>query len=231
MLSWLVATITHLGYLGIFGLMFLESIILPLPSELIMPLSGFVSARGGLALPGVFAAGFAGELVGALPWYFLGRSLGEGRVHGWLSRHGQWLLLRRTEIDRARRWFSGRRALAVLLARLAPGVHPLIGVPAGAARMGFTRFLFLSAIGVALWVGGLAWAGYLLGRNFQVIGEYLKPIGLGLGALALLGVAWFLVHRYRRAHAGSRPAHPDDRRADARNRHPHANPGRPQDAR
>ncbi len=198
MLPWLVATIAHLGYFGILMLMFLESIILPLPSELIMPLSGFVAARGALGMPGVLAAGFAGELAGALPWYFLGRSLGEGHVHEWLSRHGSWLLLRRRELDRARRWFAGRRGVAVLLARLAPGVHPLIGVPAGAARMRFGRFLYLSAIGVALWVGVLAWAGFLLGRHYQLIAEYLKPIGYTLGAIVLLGIGWFLFRRYRR---------------------------------
>ena len=217
MLPWLVATIAHLGYLGILALMFLESIILPLPSELIMPLSGFVAARGELALPGVLASGFAGELVGALPWYFLGRSLGEGRVRDWLDRHGRCLLLRQREIERARRWFEGRHGLAVLLARLAPGVHSLIGVPAGAVRMRFARFLYLSAIGVALWVGGLAWAGYLLGRHYRMIARYLKPIGLTLGALVLLGIAWFLVHRCRHARA-----------ANGRTR---ANPGRSHNAR
>ncbi len=197
MLPWLVATIAHLGYLGILLLMFLESIILPLPSELIMPLSGVVAARGALGMPGVLVAGFAGELVEALPWYFLGRSLGEGHVHEWLSRHGRWLLFRRRELERARRWFAGRHGLAVLLARLAPGVHPLIGVPAGAARMRFARFFSLSAIGVALWVVGLAWTGYLLGRHYRAITQYLKPIGFTLGALVLLAIGWFVVRRRR----------------------------------
>ncbi len=199
MLHWLGATISHLGYAGIAVLMFLESIILPLPSEIIMPLSGFVAARGRLGLPGVLLAGFAGELVGALPWYFLGRSLGNGHVRDWLSEHGRWLLLRRKELERARRWFAGRRGLSVLLARLAPGVHPLIGVPAGAARMDFPRFLYLSALGIALWVGGLAWAGYLLGAHYRELEEYIRPIGIGLGALVLLGIAWFVVRRLRNA--------------------------------
>ena len=197
MVHWLVATIGHLGYVGIGLLMFFENIILPLPSELIMPLAGFVAARGRLELWGVVAAGFAGELAGAFPWYFLGRSLGRGRVHDWLDRHGKWVLLRKKELDRARRWFEGKGRFAVLLGRLAPGVHSLIGLPAGVARMGILAFLAYSAAGIALWVGGLAWGGYLLGGHFPVLGRLLRPAGyVGAGVVLSVG-GWWLVRRRR----------------------------------
>ncbi len=199
MLHWLVSAITHLGYAGIVGLMFLENIILPLPAELIMPLSGFVAARGGLQLAGVLLAGFTGELAGALPWYLLGRSLGEGRARDWLKVHGRWLLLRPSELDRAQRWFEGRGRLAVLLGRLAPGIHPLIGVPAGVARMAPLPFLGFSAAGVALWVGGLGWAGYLMGAHYREVSHWLRPVGIACLLLIVAATAWFVIRRRRRA--------------------------------
>ncbi|HEX9107450.1 MAG TPA: DedA family protein [Longimicrobiales bacterium] len=199
MSHWLVSTIGHLGYLGIGLLMFLENIILPLPSELIMPLSGFVASRGRLDVGGVLVAGFVGELVGAYPWYFLGRSMGRGRVRDWLDQHGKWLLLRRKELDRAQQWFEGKGRFAVLLGRLVPGVHSLIGVPAGVARMGLVPFTLYSAVGVAVWVGGLGWAGFLLGGHFKALARFLKPAGYAAGGLLLLALVWWLVRRRRRA--------------------------------
>lgn len=198
MLDWLVSAISHLGYAGILALMFLENIILPLPSELIMPLAGFVAARGGLELTGVLLAGFAGELAGALPWYFLGRSLGEGRARDWLRAHGRWLLLRPSELERARRWFERQGRLAVLLARLAPGVHPLIGLPAGVARMSLLPFLAFSAAGIALWVGGLGCAGYALGVRYREVSSWLRPIAIASLVLLAGGVTWAAVRRRRR---------------------------------
>ncbi len=195
----LVATIGRLGYLGIGILMFLENIILPLPSELIMPLGGFVASRGRLELAGVLVAGFAGELLGALPWYFLGRSMGRGRVRDWLHRHGKWLLLRRQEMDRAQRWFEGKGRLAVLLGRIAPGVHSIVGVPAGVARMGMVPFVVYSAVGIAIWVGGLGYAGYLLGGHYRQLAKSLKPAGYVGAGLLVVGLAWWLVRRWRRS--------------------------------
>ncbi len=197
MLHWVISAIAHLGYAGVLALMFLENIILPLPAELIMPLSGFVAARGGLALAGVLLAGFAGELAGALPWYFLGRSLGEGRAREWLRAHGRWLLLRPKELERAHRWFEGRGRLTVLLARLAPGVHPLIGVPAGVARMALLPFLVFSAAGIALWVGGLGMAGYALGAHYGKVGTWLRPVTLASLLLLLGGGTWLVLRRRR----------------------------------
>ncbi len=200
MSHWLVSTIGHLGYVGIGILMFLENIILPLPSELIMPLSGFVASRGRLGLGGVLLAGFAGELLGAFPWYYLGRSMGRGRVRDWLNRHGKWLLLRRQEMDRAQRWFEGKGRFAVFLGRLAPGVHSLIGLPAGMARMPFVPFLLYSALGVAAWVGGLALGGYLLGGHFRQLAGILRPAGYLGGALVVVGLGWWLLRRWRMSH-------------------------------
>ncbi len=195
MTHWLVATIGHLGYLGIGILMFLENIILPLPSELIMPLSGFVASRGRLDFGGVLAAGFIGEFVGAFPWYFLGRSMGRGHLRDWLDRHGKWLLLRRKERERAREWFEGKGRFAVLLGRLAPGVHSLIGLPAGVARMGLLPFMAYSAVGVAAWVAGLGWAGFLLGGHYRVLAKFLKPAAYVAGVLVLAALVWWVVRR------------------------------------
>lgn len=119
MFEWIVDTIAETGYLGIVMLMFLENLFPPIPSELIMPLAGFNAARGHLNGVGVVAAGVLGSLLGAVPWYYLGRLLGKERLSRWAERWGRWLTVSSEDIEGAARWFNRHGAKAVLLGRLA----------------------------------------------------------------------------------------------------------------
>jgi membrane protein DedA with SNARE-associated domain len=163
------------GYAGLVFLMFLENVFPPIPSELIMPLAGYMATSGKLALPGVVIAGTAGSVLGALPLYYLARRYGARRLEDFADRHGRWLTLSREDLQRARHWFDRHGGAAVFFCRLVPGLRSLISLPAGVQRMHFGLFLLWTTLGSALWSGILAGLGYVLGRNFKVVEQWLDP--------------------------------------------------------
>jgi membrane protein DedA with SNARE-associated domain len=198
MASWIIAFISSTGYWGILLLMLVENVFPPIPSELIMPLAGFMVAQDKLTFLGATLAGMAGSVIGALPFYYAGNKLGEERVKRFADRHGRWLTVSGQDIERASRWFDRHGGAAVFLCRLIPGVRSLISVPAGIARMNFVKFLFYTSIGTALWAGLLAYVGYVLGSNFTKVGEYLDPVSwIVFGAIAVLYVARVFMRKGR----------------------------------
>ncbi len=191
MLDWSANTIADMGYLGITLLMFLENIFPPIPSEIVMPLAGFVAARGDLNLAGVTIAGMLGSVLGALPWYFASRLLGEKRLKAWADRHGRWLTVTSSELDKALDWFLQHGGKMVFFGRLVPTIRSLISVPAGFTCMRLPRFLIYSIAGTLLWSGLLAWAGYLLQSHYYKVADYLGPISTAI----LVGIV--LIYFYR----------------------------------
>ncbi len=131
MFDWLTGWINETGYVGIAGLMFLENLFPPIPSELIMPLSGYAASHGKLTMPGIVAAGSLGSLAGALFWYGVGRWLGGARIRAFAARHGAWLTMSPDDVDKANRWFCRHGGIAVFIGRLVPAVRTFISVPAG----------------------------------------------------------------------------------------------------
>jgi membrane protein DedA with SNARE-associated domain len=187
MFEWITRLVSDGGYLGVAGLMLLENLFPPIPSELIMPLAGFVAARGELQIALVVLAGTLGSIAGTLPWYYAGRWLGRDRLRRLAARHGRWLTVSPEEFDRASAWFDRHGGLAVLIGRLVPGVRTLISVPAGIAGMGLGRFLLLSAIGSLAWTAALTLAGYALEDHYAVVADYVDPASKAvLGAVVLL---------------------------------------------
>jgi len=171
-----------LGPFGIALLMFLENLFPPIPSELIMPLAGYRSAQGDMHLGVVVAAGSAGALLGALPWYYAGRLLGRARLKRFAGRYGRWLTLNPADIDRTARWFRRRGGTGVLVGRLIPTIRTLISVPAGMARMNLAIFLAFSAVGTVLWTAFLAGAGFYLGQSYEVVADYVDPVSTAVFA-------------------------------------------------
>ncbi|HEX2100556.1 MAG TPA: DedA family protein, partial [Candidatus Synoicihabitans sp.] len=141
MTDWITSIVERFSYGGVVFLMFLENVFPPIPSELIMPLAGFVSAEGRLSFWGVIIAGTAGSVLGALPLYGLGHSAGEKRLRSWLERRGHWVGVSSDDLTKAIDWFDRRGGLTVLFCRLIPGVRSLISIPAGLAHMNFVVFL------------------------------------------------------------------------------------------
>jgi membrane protein DedA with SNARE-associated domain len=192
MFEWITHVVERLGYAGVGALTFLENLFPPIPSEVVIPLAGFVAAQGGLGLAGVVAAGTAGSVAGAWFWYEIGRRMGEQRLRAWVNRFGRWLTLSASDVDRAQRWFQRHGHAAVFIGRLVPGVRTFVSLPAGFSGMPLWPFLIYSALGTVMWTAALAWAGVLLQANFRLVGDYLDLATYVL--LAALGA--LLVWRY-----------------------------------
>lgn len=186
MLNWITHLMNSMGYAAIVGLMFLENVFPPIPSELIMPLAGFTAAKGKLSLLGVIVAGTLGSVLGALPLYYLGKIVGQERLVAWADKHGKWLALSGRDISKSKDWFDKHGHKAVLVCRLVPGVRSLISIPAGIAEMPLPQFLIYSALGAGLWTAILAFAGFKLGENYARVEKYLGPAAyVVLGAIAV----------------------------------------------
>ena len=194
MFDWITTVVARLGYVGVAALTFLENLFPPIPSELIIPLAGFVAAKGELRLWLVIVTGSIGSLAGAAVWYAIGRRIGETRLRAWVSRHGKWVTLSVMDVERSQRWFERHGAWAVFLGRLIPGVRTFVSLPAGFSAMPLLPFLLYSALGTAMWTAALACAGVVLQSNFTAVGEYMNVATNGL--LGLLVVT--LVVRYVR---------------------------------
>lgn len=200
MFDWITSVIGRLGYVGVAALTFLENLFPPIPSELVIPLAGFVAARGELSVGFVIVTGTVGSLAGATVWYFVGRRIGEHRLRAWVIRHGKWLTLSPKDVDRAQIWFQRHGNAAVFLGRLMPGVRTFVSLPAGFSAMPLAPFLIYSALGTILWTAALAYAGVLLQANFTMVGDYINiATNLLLGVLAIL-----LARRYVRCWKESR---------------------------
>jgi membrane protein DedA with SNARE-associated domain/uncharacterized membrane protein YkvA (DUF1232 family) len=184
--DWITGIVSTSGYLGIALLMLGENLFPPIPSELIMPLAGFVAATGQLNPILVVLAGTLGSVLGALPWYYAGKWLGEERMCALAARHGRWLTLDDKDLGKAIRWFERHGRMAVLLGRLMPTVRTLISLPAGMARMPLAAFLLYSCIGSLLWTAALAAAGFLLESEYTLVVDHLdlaSKIIIGLIAI------------------------------------------------
>ena len=185
------------GAWGVGVLMFIENVFPPIPSELIMPLGGYLAATGRLSFWLVVTLGSIGSLLGAVLWYAIGHRLGQERLKRWAGRRGAWVAMTPEDIDRASAWFDRHGATSVLMCRMIPFVRTVISVPAGIAGMPLLRFTIYSAAGTFLWTLALAWAGRLLGSQFPQVGEVI-----GWLSWAVIGAAtaWYLrrvakVHR------------------------------------
>ena len=191
-----------LGYTAIFAAMFLENLFPPIPSELIMPLGGFYVQQGQLALVPVVVAGLLGTVLGALPWYGIGRLINEERIEHWLSRHGRWIGISPDELARSRRWFSRYGTALVFWGRLVPGIRTLISVPAGIELMPLTPFLLWTTAGSLIWTLLLTVAGMVLGEGYNNVELWIDPLSkvvkVGLVIAVLAGGIWLGLRMWRR---------------------------------
>lgn len=176
MFDWITHLIDRAGYFGIALMMFLENLFPPIPSWLVMPLAGFEASSGRYSPLFVILAGTAGSTLGATAWYFVGRLVGIDRLKAFAARHGHWLTLTPTQVDRADRWFDRHGPAAVMLARVVPIVRILISVPAGVFAMDLRLFILFTAVGDAAWSTLLTAAGYLLRARYEEVSAYLGPI-------------------------------------------------------
>ncbi len=200
--------IEALGYLGVAFLVALESVFPPIPSEVVLPLAGFVAGRGDASVPGMIVAATVGSTIGAWILYGLSAAIGPIRLHGFVDRHGRWFRYDTDDLKRAEDWFDRRSDAAVLIGRCIPLIRSLISVPAGFRHMPFVRFTALTAAGSLLWNAALVGAGAVLGDRWEQVGDVvgLLQTAVIIGGVGLLAVlAWKRVVRPRLAAAGNLP--------------------------
>jgi membrane protein DedA with SNARE-associated domain len=173
--------------------MLFETMFPPMPSEVILPLSGYQAWRGTLSLPGVVAFATLGSMAGNFLWYQIARSIGEERLHGFIDRHGRWLTMDWEEVERVQRLFDRHGSGIVFAARILPAVRTFVSIPAGIARMNLAKYLLWSSAGTALWSWGLAAIGFGLGRRFGITAELIGPVTAG--AVALLAI-WYIWRQF-----------------------------------
>lgn len=199
MTEWITSTMESLGYLGIALLMFLENLFPPIPSELIMPLAGFTIAKGNMEFVPAILAGVVGTVLGAFPWYYIGKLVSEERLEHLADKYGKWITVTSKDIGKANQWFNRHGIKAVFFGRLVPGVRTLISLPAGINNMLLVPFILYSTIGTTLWVVFLTTTGYLLGDNYELVDEYLGPISkIVLLSLIIWFIMWIVRKRNRR---------------------------------
>ena len=157
-----------------FGL--LESVCPPIPSELIMPAAGFAAAMGKMNLVLVIIAGTLGSVLGALPLYYLGTVFDEKRLFSLAEKYGKYVLIKPSDVTNAQDWFHKYGKTVIFFGRMIPAIRSLISIPAGMARMPMLPFLVLTAIGSAIWTTILAYAGYILGANYEQVEAFIEPI-------------------------------------------------------
>lgn len=185
-----------LGYAAITLLMLLENVVPPIPSELVMPLAGFLVQQGKLQLVPVLLSGLIGTVLGAWFWYGIGRLINEERLEHWLRLHGRWFGLRAEDLARSRRWFNRHGAAVVFWGRVIPGVRTFVSLPAGIEMMQQSRFLAWTTAGSLLWIVMLTIAGQALGEGYHRVGYWIGQAGhvlvpglIGTALIVLLGIA------------------------------------------
>jgi membrane protein DedA with SNARE-associated domain len=194
-----INTINSLGYVGIAVLMALENILPPIPSEVIMPLAGFAVTQGKLKFIYVVISGTIGSVLGATPWYFLGKTWGLQRTKKIANSYGKWLAISGEDVDKAYNWFARRGYIATAIGRLVPGIRTYISIPAGIAKMALFPFLIYSTIGSVIWVSFLTFAGYILGENYEKISIYLKPFSSLVLIVIIALIIYFIIKRKTQA--------------------------------
>ena len=183
-----IACISKFGYSGILLTMAIESACIPLPSEIIMPFSGYLVTTGQFTMLGVTLAGAVGNVVGSVVAYYAG--VWGGRP--FVERYGRYVLVSHRDLDIADRWFLKYGEAAVFFSRMLPVVRTFISLPAGVARMNFTRFVCFTFLGALPWCYLLAYVGLKMGEHWEDLREYFHQFDLVIGLLLVAGLAWFV---------------------------------------
>ncbi len=191
--QFIISVISYAGYPGVALLMAIESACIPLPSEVIMPFSGFLVYTGRFNLLGVAVAGAIGCNLGSMVAYFVGAWGGRPLI----QKYGRYVLISRHDLELADRWFARYGDWTVFFARLLPMIRTFIAFPAGVSRMNFVRFNIYTFLGSLPWCYVLAYAGVKLGAHWTILREYFHRFDALLAVAFFLAVVCFVWKRWR----------------------------------
>ncbi len=198
--GFIVATISALGYAGVVLLMAIESACIPLPSEIIMPFSGYLIYTGRFNLWGVGLAGALGCVLGSIVAYYIGMYGGRPLI----EKYGRYILVSPHDLDLADRWFHKYGEVIVFASRLLPVVRTFIAFPAGVARMKMSRFIIYTFLGSLPWCLGLAYVGQLLGEQWDkndALKTWFHRFDFVIGLLLVAGAVWWVWRHVKHARA------------------------------
>jgi membrane protein DedA with SNARE-associated domain len=183
--------IENLGYWGVFIGMTIESACIPLPSEVIMPLAGYVAYEGKMSLIGITIVGAVGNLLGSWIAYFVG--LKGGRP--FLEKYGKYVLISHRKLEMSHDWFDRYGHEAVLISRVLPVIRTFISLPAGIAEMDFKKFTLYTLLGSIPWCFALGYIGYILGPNWNTIEKYFRYMDI-IVVIGVIFVVAYLIYEY-----------------------------------
>lgn len=192
---WVISIIDLLGYAGVFFLMLVESCGILMPSEVIMPFSGFLVADGAMNFWAVVLLGALGNLGGSLLAYWIGWKGGRPLI----EKYGKYILLSRHDLDLADKWFVKYGSATTFFGRVLPIVRTFISFPAGIAKMNLRKFSVFTFLGAFLWCIPLTYAGVKMGENWEKIRETLHNFDLTIGVLLAIFLAWYIWRHIKHA--------------------------------
>ncbi len=185
--NFVIQTISNSGYVGIFFLMVAESALIPIPSEIIMPFSGYLVSTGKFNVVAVIIAGSIGNLVGSLIAYFIGAYLGRGFV----IRYGKYVLLKKSHLEIAESYFEKYGNKATFISRLLPAIRTYVSLPAGVAKMNLKKFAAYTLIGSIIWNSALTYIGVMLGEEWNSIRKYSSYFDIIVIIAVIAGIIWY----------------------------------------
>ena len=189
---YIIKLIESTSYAGIFVLMTAESALIPIPSEVTMPFSGFLASSGKLSIPLIILVGTIANLAGSYIAYYIGYFIEEAILINLIKKHGKFVLLSEHEYERATKWFAKYGYKIIFISRLLPGVRTVISLPAGVFRMDIKKFTLYTLLGCFIWSTFLTYVGYILGENWQALGSYFRKFEISIGVLLIIAIVWYL---------------------------------------
>lgn len=197
--DWLLQTIGALGYPGIFLLMAMESSIIPIPSELVMPPAGYLAQQGQMNMGLAILCGTAGSLVGAYANYYAAHYLGRPLV----LKYGKYVFITEEKFAKVECFFLKHGEISTFIGRLLPVVRHLISLPAGLSGMNHLRFSLYTLLGAGIWCTVLTVIGYVIGSNQELIMKYSHQAVLGVVVLSAVIIAVYVRWQRRNASCGA----------------------------
>lgn len=186
---WIQDIVRTVGYPGVFVLITLESTLVPIPSEIVMPFAGYLCSQGEFSLPVILIINSVAALIGSGLCYWIG--VVGGRA--FLERYGKYFLVRQHDIEKTEAFFAKHGKKTILIARFVPVIRHVISVPAGIARMPLRGFFLQTFLGSTIWGGALILLGYYVGANWETFAKNLKRVDLLIGGILVLALVAFAV--------------------------------------
>lgn len=194
----IIDIMNRFGYFGISLLIMVENLFPPIPSEVILTFGGFITTQSQLNIIAVIAYSTIGSVAGAIILYLLGRLLNDDRLGALVDKYGKLLHLKRENIQKSQNWFAKHGAVSVLVCRFVPIVRSLISIPAGMAKMDFTKFCIYTVIGTVIWNTVLVYLGAAAGNNWEAIVKIFEKYSKAALLVGFVIIVMYLIKKFRK---------------------------------